>query len=160
VAAEIAGFVDLDDVAVLGSLDRARLGAVHGERAVAAPPMVVLEVVCASSPMPGPPARKCNLAGLVVGCLSSDGQIRILLRGRLDLPPRERQRLTLAHPAAEEAVDAGEQLGRLVRGGSASSSTLPWTWLIKYRVLWYLFANSSDRVEQVTEERWPLHSFR
>ena len=42
---ETASFLDLYDIAFLGSLDRARLGAVHGERAVAAPAVVVLEVV-------------------------------------------------------------------------------------------------------------------
>ena len=42
---ETASFVDLEDIAFIGSLDRARLGAVHGERAVAAPAVVVLEVV-------------------------------------------------------------------------------------------------------------------
>jgi hypothetical protein len=42
---ETACFLDLYNVAFLGSLDRARLGAVHGERAVAAPAVVVLEVV-------------------------------------------------------------------------------------------------------------------
>ena len=47
---EAASFCDLDDIAVLGSLHGSRRRAVHGEGAVAAPAMVVLEVIDKESP--------------------------------------------------------------------------------------------------------------
>ncbi len=43
-AIEAAGFRDLHDMPVLGPLHSPRNGAVHGERAVTAPTMVMLEV--------------------------------------------------------------------------------------------------------------------
>jgi hypothetical protein len=45
VAVEPARLGDLDDAALLGRLGSPRLGAVHGERLVAAPEMLVLEEV-------------------------------------------------------------------------------------------------------------------
>jgi hypothetical protein len=50
VAIEAAGFRDLHDMSVLGPLHRPRCWAVHGERAVTAPAVIVLEVVAEKPP--------------------------------------------------------------------------------------------------------------
>ncbi len=47
---EAAGFRDLHDMAVLGPLHRPRRRAVHGERAVTAPAVVMLEVAAEEPP--------------------------------------------------------------------------------------------------------------
>jgi len=50
VAIKAAGFRDLQDMPALGPLHGSRLPAVHGERAVATPAVVMLEVVAEEPP--------------------------------------------------------------------------------------------------------------